>query len=726
MTSPDQTATDGLRRSLAGKLSRALTETHLFTRRRLWIWPLIAVLLLAVLGVTVRSIVERSIQQSLAGHLQALLDADETALRLWLRQQTVLAAAIAEDRQVQLVCRDLVDFARTCDADKIRLLQSDQLRQARDAFAPILERFGYFSFGLMDDQLRVVGAMRDEPVGARNLPIQESALKKAMAGEATVVRPFASLFASPDDTRYQQTGVPVMMALAPITDEAGTVSAVLALQILPEDDFTRILSVASAGDTGETYAFDAEGTMLSQSRFDEQLKVIGLLPDKEDARSILNIQIRDPQVNLVNGERSELRMADRPLTRMAASAVAGEAGVDVEGYRDYRGVRVVGAWTWLPEFGFGVATEVDYEEAYAPLRTLQTIFWSLFGTIAASAAVIFGFTLTLARKEQEARRAVLKAKQLGQYALEEKLGEGGMGVVYRGSHAMLRRPTAIKLLHIEQTNPETIARFEREVTLTSQLTHPNTIAIYDFGQTPEGLFYYAMEYLEGLDLDRLVKDFGPQSDARIVHILKQVCGSLAEAHSHGLIHRDIKPGNVFLTQRGGLYDFAKVLDFGLVKAIGAADDGSLTAAGALTGTPLFLAPEQIEHSESVDQRTDLYALGAVAYFLVTGSAPFSGESIVEICMKHVQQTPESPTARAGRPVEPVLEEVILQCLMKNPADRPDSAAAVAEMLSTIDSRWTQAAAEQWWRGRVLSMESRETATLEETVISVPNPTQRSD
>jgi eukaryotic-like serine/threonine-protein kinase len=266
---------------------------------------------------------------------------------------------------------------------------------------------------------------------------------------------------------------------------------------------------------------------------------------------------------------------------------------------------------------------------------------------------------------------VEKAMQLGRYTLREKIGEGGMGMVYRAEHAMLRRATAIKLLLPERVSAAALARFEREVQLTSQLSHPNTIAIYDYGRTPEGTFYYAMEYLDGRSLERLVAEEGPQAPGRVVHILRQVVGSLSEAHQIGLIHRDIKPGNLLLGARGGLPDFVKVIDFGLVKQIEHAEDVAVTRNDALTGTPLFMAPESITNPTSIDGKVDTYALGAVAYFLLTGTPPFQGASMVEICGHHMLTPPTPPSERLGSRVPPKLEALVLRCLAKQPDARPD-------------------------------------------------------
>jgi serine/threonine-protein kinase len=298
------------------------------------------------------------------------------------------------------------------------------------------------------------------------------------------------------------------------------------------------------------------------------------------------------------------------------------------------------------------------------------------------------------------RERVREAFQLGQYTLLEKLGEGGMGVVYKARHATLRRPTAIKLLPAERAGEHNLARFEREVQLTSQLTHPNTIAIYDYGRSADGVLYYAMEYLDGLDLETLVALDGPQPAARVVHILTQVCSALAEAHTVGLIHRDIKPGNVLLCQRGGEPDVAKVLDFGLVKELGGQGDAAASTVDQIIGTPLYMSPEAILTPTKLDARSDLYAVGAVGYFLLTGEPPFSGASVVEVCSHHLHSVPPPPSERVGRTLSPELDAVILRCLQKEPAQRPESARALVHQLRACAiTRWDLEVAAEWWRER---------------------------
>jgi serine/threonine-protein kinase len=259
---------------------------------------------------------------------------------------------------------------------------------------------------------------------------------------------------------------------------------------------------------------------------------------------------------------------------------------------------------------------------------------------------------------------------------------------------MLRRPTAIKLLPRDHFGEESQARFEREVQLTSQLTHPNTVAIYDYGCTPEGQFYYVMEYLEGTDLDRLVRREGPQPPERVIHILRQISGALTEAHDRGMVHRDIKPANIMVCRRWGAHDVVKVLDFGLIREMGPSD---VTQAGILVGTPDFMAPEAIRSPGDVDGRADLYAVGGVGYYLLTARPPFDGSTSLEKITAQLTAEPLAPSARLGRVIAPDLERVIMSCLRKSPADRPASAGALLDALSRCADadRWTQEAAAEW-------------------------------
>jgi len=342
----------------------------------------------------------------------------------------------------------------------------------------------------------------------------------------------------------------------------------------------------------------------------------------------------------------------------------------------------------------------------AGVALIATILWKydVTGAIAPAIAAIAWLATTAvcvaaSRVIYGLRKQVDAAEQLGQYTLEEKLGEGAMGVVYRARHAMLARPTAVKLLMPDRLGETALARFEREVQMTAQLTHPNTVTIFDYGRTPEGIFYYAMELLEGAALDRIVEVGGPQPPERVAYLMDQVAAALSEAHGRGLIHRDIKPANIILTEQGGEPDVAKVVDFGLVKDVRDADDPNLSSVGGVAGTPYYMSPETILAYQTVDHRTDLYALGAVAYFLLTGEPVFKGKNAGEICSAHVSQAPVPPSKRRDKPVPPNFEAIVLACLAKDPNHRPATAGHLRARLWAEGSlrKWNTDLARRWWR-----------------------------
>jgi serine/threonine protein kinase len=316
------------------------------------------------------------------------------------------------------------------------------------------------------------------------------------------------------------------------------------------------------------------------------------------------------------------------------------------------------------------------------------IWWALAtGMCTVVSAIIYGL-----------RREVRHAMQLGQYRLEGRLGEGGMGIVYRAHHALLKRPTAIKLLPPEKAGATALARFEREVKLTARLTHPNTITIFDYGHTPDGVFYYAMELLDGATIDEIVRCDGAQAPGRVIHILTAVAGALEEAHGIGLIHRDIKPANIMLCEQGGRPDVPKLLDFGLVKDLSADEDIALTREGDIAGTPLYMTPEALTSPEHVDARSDVYAAGAVGYYLLTGQHVFTGRTLMEVCGHHLHTKPTPPSERLHAPPPEDLEALILQCLEKDPGRRPQSAPELGGRLLACQhsGAWTPVVARRWW------------------------------
>jgi serine/threonine-protein kinase len=304
-------------------------------------------------------------------------------------------------------------------------------------------------------------------------------------------------------------------------------------------------------------------------------------------------------------------------------------------------------------------------------------------------------------KIRELHEKAHEAERIGQYECKEILGIGGMGAVYLAEHVLLRRPCAIKVIRPDQAgDPKTLMRFEREVRAAAKLTHWNTIEIFDYGHTEDGTFYYVMEYLPGMNLEDLVEQHGPMPPERAIHLLRQVCQALREAHAIGLIHRDVKPSNIFASERGKVYDVAKLLDFGLVKKAFGLDDSSvkLTREGALSGSPAFMSPEQALGREQLDARTDIYNVGAVAYFLMTGKLPFERESALGMLHAHASE-PFAPVEEFKTAAPADLQGVIRRCLEKDPDHRYPDALALDKALAACEraSQWTPERAEDWWR-----------------------------
>ncbi len=298
------------------------------------------------------------------------------------------------------------------------------------------------------------------------------------------------------------------------------------------------------------------------------------------------------------------------------------------------------------------------------------------------------------------RREAFKARQFGQYRLKDKLGAGGMGEVYRAEHMLLKRPCAIKLIKAsKETDATALAHFEREVQSTAKLTHWNSVEIFDYGHTDDGVFYYVMEYLPGKSLVDLVEEYGPLPPERVVHFLRQTCRALREAHHLGLVHRDLKPANIFAAKIGGIYDVAKLLDFGLVKQSipGSKRATTLTPADSFSGSPHYMSPEQAEAYDAVDGRGDIYSLGAVAYYLLTGEPPFPGNSVLEVLMAHATKQ-ASPPSKAVPTIPADLDKVVLRCLEKSLGDRFGDVESLERALADCQcaDKWTEEMAAQWW------------------------------
>jgi hypothetical protein len=652
-------------------------------RRGVFLWPVFAAVLIGGVGLVVDDAVESEIRRSVERHVGDVLEAHASAVEFWYGRRLDAVAGLASSADVRGPAAVLLG-SPAGDA------RARALADYGDALHAYVAAQQVFDALLIAPDRRVVAATDERALSA---VLEEEAASEALqavfAGGAPVAsRPYRTLLPFVADGR-RQAGLPVILMVAPLRGDDGAVTGALAV-VHRAKALTSLLQPGEDDRGGPTYALDPSGLFVTRSPYEATLERVGLLG--ADASSILTLQARDPGVDMTAGARSELRRSEQPLTRAAEGAAARQGGQHSEGYRDYRGVRVIGAWRWLPTAQLGLVTELDVADAYAPLAIIRRVTAGLLALLALAAVLIFAFTLLVRRTSRRA----------GQYDILEKLGQGAMGTVYRARHQLLRRPTAVKVLEQASMSREAFQRFEREAQATSALRHPNTVTVYDYGRTSDGAFYYAMELLDGITLDDLVSRHGPVSEPRAVHLLTQIAGALAEAHAAGLVHRDVKPANIMVTNRAGAWDFVKVLDFGLVTA--GEGEVRVTQVHQVMGTPLYMAPESLGGVDRIGPPADVHAVGAIGYFLLTGTTPFDGATATEVLTKIAAKRPEPPSARLGSPITPALEELLLRCLAKRPHDRPaDGQALVGELEKVLTQvgPWRQEDARAWWHVRTV-------------------------
>jgi tRNA A-37 threonylcarbamoyl transferase component Bud32 len=453
--------------------------------------------------------------------------------------------------------------------------------------------------------------------------------------------------------------------------------------------FRDVLSSLQLGETGDVYAFSTGGWNLSQPRHVASLVEHGWISPDEEASSWFRLV--DPGVDLSRSVPVRSRAA-LPLTESVAAASAGLNGHNDIGYRNYAGVQVLGAWRWIPSLQMGVAVERAHREIFASLASIRQAYYFLL------VSLIFAGGLAWFWARRRLRVGFDSPNTVGPYELVVPLASGGMGTVYRARHSLLKRPAAVKVIRADRLSEDDVLRFDREVRIASKLSSPHTISIFDYGQSDGGQWYFAMELLDGMTLDKVVQRYGPLPAHRVVHIARQICESLHEAHQLGMIHRDIKPQNIMLTQRGLSPDFAVVFDFGLAKPIQPEASLFMTSERMWVGTPMYMSPERIRDPKSTDSRSDVYAVGVLMYFLLVGDEPFSAADPSALFEQIMTVVPPPPSREAKFPVPQSLDDLIADCLAKSLEQRP---AHVAQLRSSLDAianeiPWNREEAANWW------------------------------
>jgi tRNA A-37 threonylcarbamoyl transferase component Bud32 len=619
--------------------------------------------------------------------LQQLLDSRISAIRSWAGQKKELARSALQDPAVVSNVSTLLDRLQTVEDTELALRSSPSYGLLAKRMSQLPEGLGACGFCLFNAAGMVLCSDAEGTVG-HPLPMNVAACLRGVAlGEWIVSRPF------PD----RQLGLnlqgsvsrPVMFAGGPISSSKGNAIAFGVFFFSPRDEFFNLLSPTG---TAELMAFDERSLLLNDLQNPGQIRKLGLLPGPHDDQTALRIYLRDPGRELKGGSRLEASSDQWSPTRMCLSAILGLRGSDASGYRNFVGRPVVGTWAWLPEQEMGVGAEEQLEMVLAPLQPLRSGFLFLLSIpVVLTGALFFAFGRVRFRQHPDGET------RFGFYTVERPIGQGGMADVFLATHSILNRSAALKILRDPRPNEATVARFKREARMASRLGHPNSIQIFDYGETSDGCLYYAMEYVEGLNLAQMLTLEGPLPVGRALYLLKQIAGALEEAHALGLLHRDLKPPNIMVGKKGGLGDVVKILDFGIASSVSGQPE-DVTCSKNLIGTPAYIAPERIQHPDHLDFRSDIYSFGAVAFHMVTGRSIFEGPGPAELIYQVLTCKRPSPSQLRGEPLPEALEGLILGCLAIEPELRPSSMREITEELKRIEIQepWSQDEARDWW------------------------------
>ncbi|WP_281616341.1 serine/threonine-protein kinase [Flammeovirga sp. SubArs3] len=657
---------------------------------------------LSILGVFIRKGVYNSIFSNVLEDRTALLNANATILYDWINNEKEKIDLYASSKAIREVALrlDSIGHLNIPEKQKDKLLLPLSVRLKEIARVLKVEDFGIIdkntpkiilnTFSSTDSSLSFINKTQL----TKEFYDYHLRLKK---GETIFFKPIHNeniLYNGESIYQYSDCGV-----VAPIYDNNGEIISFLYYATWAQNEFSNLFKPSQYGSSSQLYAIDEKGRMISESRFTKEISQVLSLDTLETITSIYYVYVQNPGVNLMQGEVPKDNKNNWNFTAplLAISDYLENKSQPSTGqidyvYKDYRGVEVIGAYMWLDDLEIGLISEIDEKDAMEFLSKIDLLFGVLYAIIIILLFLLYHSNITIIKYNKK----IIELGKLGQYHIIDKIGEGGFGEVYKAEHQLLKMPVAIKVLKKELATEEAIQRFEKEVKITSSLKHPNTIKVYDFGTSPEGNFYYVMEFIDGITLTKALEIHQPFPISRLIYVLKEVCYSLREAHQHHLVHRDIKPMNILLTQQGGAVDQVKLLDFGLVKDLEKEEQTQLHKIG---GTPMYMAPERLRDPYNNDTRVDIYSLGALGLYML------SGKFLVELISQKVMSGEDTIQGnfrdklidRTDVPEQ--LKELLLSCIRFDPEKRIQSVEEMIDILEelAINYPWHKEEAEKWWK-----------------------------
>ncbi len=655
-----------------------------------WLW-LAALLPTALIGWWTFGQVQSTIRESVRNELVGVADSVTLATERFLNDKARLVESWSRQPEIRRVIAELVEATQQKSA-------SDQPSGSRPtdrirAQLQMISGFEDVEFVVWNDSYITIAAWPGDAaqIGQPVNPSGAANLNRVMRGETVLYGPERPQ--NSDAASLSESDRPVMAIIVPVSDDQGRVIAAMLVRGFGLfNEFNRIFADVAASGGVDAYAVNRDGIMLSESRTAQALSAQGLLelPAEQIAAGL---RVADPGMQLTRENVGQVQRSVCPLTVSVAGATTGNQDVRIDQYNNYAGSDVVGAWRWIRDWDLGVVIERDAEVAFAPAGIVRFSFLLLGSVLSITA---FAAAAKIASRSARDHAAV---HPLSRYELLSELGSGGMGVVYRARHRQLGRDTALKVLRGDRHNKEDRLRFDREARLAASLSSPHSVMIYDYGRSEEGEAFCVMEFLRGLTLSEIVARGGHQAFGRVLFILSQVCDALSEAHGLNLLHRDIKPQNVMLSLDASVGDWAVVFDYGLAKPLQPDAGVYQTSETVWAGTPMYMAPERFRAPAVMDPRSDIYSVGCVAYYLLSGRPPFIECDPESLFALIITQQPISIAIHRDSEVPDEINDMVMRCMAKNSDDRFETIHELSGVIDQLRTRypWTVEDARAWWR-----------------------------